>query len=507
MTGQVYLIGAGCGDSDLITLRGLKKLLESDVVLYDSLVDEELINNFSENIEKIYVGKRYHQKSMPQDEINKLIIEYAKSDKVVARLKGGDPYVFGRGSEEAQILEENNISYEVVPGISSAIAVPELAGIPLTHRQLSRNFTVLTGSSVGVDDKESITPIDYCALTKLGGSIVFLMGYHHIPEIMDNFLNAGMSENTPCAIISKGCTKDQKIVKGNIKNIVSKAEQEDLKAPIIIVIGECVNLDLQANSNSIEQSSLQNKNFRDLKIAVTGTQSFVQKLGEKIKLKKGRVIDWGFLDVICSDEKLPDFSNFNWIVFTSQNGIEQFFIKLQKEHKDIRLLSNLKIAVIGSGTAEKLSEYGIYADLIPNNFDSETLTKELLTKLQKDDKVLICRAKDGSDYLINKLDENNIGYKDFQIYDLQENIEKKSIISTLKIDSFDVDYLVFGSAKGATTFLNTFEKNLSMNTKIVCIGQKCSQALNKYGTRKILVADKYNIDGIIDCIEKDLNKD
>ena len=217
MTGKVYLIGAGCGEADLITLKGLKKLLESDVVLYDSLVDEELINKLSENVEKIYVGKRYHQKSMPQDEINDLIIKYAKSGKIVTRLKGGDPYVFGRGSEEAQAIEKENISYEVIPGISSAIAVPELAGIPLTHRQLSRNFTVLTASSVGIDNKENITPIDYQALTKIGGTIVFLMGYHHIPEIMNNFLNSGMNKNTPCAIISKGCTKEQKVIKGNIK--------------------------------------------------------------------------------------------------------------------------------------------------------------------------------------------------------------------------------------------------------------------------------------------------
>lgn len=154
MTGKVYLIGAGCGEADLITLKGLKKLLESDVVLYDSLVDEELINKLSENVEKIYVGKRYHQKSMPQDEINDLIIKYAKSGKIVTRLKGGDPYVFGRGSEEALEIEKENISYEVIPGISSAIAVPELAGIPLTHRQLSRNFTVLTASSIGIANKE-----------------------------------------------------------------------------------------------------------------------------------------------------------------------------------------------------------------------------------------------------------------------------------------------------------------------------------------------------------------
>lgn len=504
MTGKVYLIGAGCGEADLITLRGLRKLEDSDVVLYDSLVDEELINNLSEDVEKIYVGKRYHQKSMPQEQINELIIKYAKAGKKVARLKGGDPYVFGRGSEEAQAIEKENLPYEVVPGISSAIAVPELAGIPLTHRQMSRNFTVLTGSSVGIDNKEDITPIDYKALSKLGGSIVFLMGYHHVSEIMDNFLAAGMEENTPCAIISKGCTKEQKIVKGNIKNISYEVEKQDLKAPILIVIGECVNLDLKGKS---QEFSINKDDFGNLKIAVTGTYNFVQKLASKIKSKNGKVIDCGFLDVVVSDKNLPDLKNFDWLVFTSQNGIEQFFIKLKNEHKDIRLLSNLKIAVIGSGTAEKLLEYGIYADLIPNKFDSETLTEELLSKLQKNEKIFICRAKEGSDFLINELQKHNYEYEDFHIYELKENLEKKNNISTLKTNSFDVDYLVFGSSKGVTTFFDNFENSLNKDIKIVCIGEKCTQAIKKYNFDKVLTADRYDINGIIECIEKDLNKD
>lgn len=507
MLGKVYLIGAGCGEADLITLKGLKKLLEADVVLYDSLVDENLLQNLSDRVEKIYVGKRYHQKSMPQEQINELIIQYAKAGKVVVRLKGGDPYVFGRGSEEALAIEEENIPYEVIPGISSAIAVPELAGIPVTHRQLSRNFTVLTGSSVGVDRSEDITPIDYKALIKLGGTIVFLMGYHHVLEIMENFLDAGMDENTPCAIISKGCTREQKVVRGNIKDIAMKAEQEHLEAPIIIVIGECVNLDLKGKISSVEKiKASKNEGLNGVKVAVTGSDNFVRKLSSKIVAGGGKVLDCGFLDIICNSEPLPDVRYFDWIVFTSQNGIEQFFLKMKKESKDIRLLAGIKIAVIGSGTAEKLAEYGIYPDLIPSRFDSGTLTEELLSKLQEDEKVLICRAKEGSDLLVNKLEIGGYDYKDFQIYELRENVEKKSLISALKIDSFDVDYLVFGSAKGVTTFFDSFGKSFDENIKVVCIGQKCAQALNKYSVGEIFVADKYDIDGIIDCIEKDYNK-
>ncbi len=504
MTGKVYIIGAGCGDADLITIMGLKKLLDSDVVLYDSLIDEELINNLSSEVEKIYVGKRYNQKSMPQNEINNLLIEKAKSGKIVARLKGGDPYVFGRGSEEAQVLEQENIQYEIIPGISSAIAVPELAGIPVTHRQLSRNFTVLTGSSVGIDDKENTTPINYKALTQLGGTIVFLMGYHHIREIINNFLDAGMDKNTPCAIISKGCSKEQKIIRGNIDNIISKVENENPKAPIIIVIGECVNLNLK---EMMYENLEIKKDFKELKIGVVGTENFTKKFGLKSINKNWEIIDLSFLDVIPTENYLPNLEKYTWVVFTSQNGIEQFFFKLKKENKDFRILSNLKFAVIGSGTADKLLEYGIYADFIPTHYEIKTLANEFLKELKADDKILVCRAENGSDDLINALENNNFNYTDYKIYSLKENELKKSIIFTLKEEYFDVDYLVFGSANGVDNFFKNFYNDINKKIKIACIGEKCAEALKKYNVAQVLVAEKYNIDGIIECIEKNFNKD
>lgn len=508
MIGKVYLIGAGCGEADLITLKGLKKLVEADIVLFDSLVDETLLNNLSDNVEKIYVGKRYNQKSMPQNEINNLLIENAMKGKTVVRLKGGDPYVFGRGSEEALVLEEKNIPYEVIPGISSAIAVPELAGIPLTHRKLSRSFTVLTGSALRADDNENITPIDYEILTKLGGTIVFLMGYHHLSEIIEGFLEAGMNRNMPCSIISKGCTKEQKIIKGNINDIVLKAQEANLQTPIIIVIGECVNLGL----NGMASEKIENEprsaalNFSDLRIAVTGTEIFVKKMDVKLSAKQAKTLDFGFLDVVANEQKLPDFSSFSWVVFTSQNGIEQFFIKLKNEHKDIRLLSNLKFAVIGSGTADKLLEYGIYSDFIPSCYDSHTLAKEILKVLNPNDKILICRAENGSEDLVNTLQKHNYEYTDYKIYSLKENEFKKTFISALKKEYFDVNYLVFGSAKGVTTFFDNFKDSLSENVKMVCIGEVCAQALKNYNISDFLIADKYNVDGIIECIEKDFNK-
>ncbi len=504
MTKKVYLIGAGCGEMDLITLRGFKKLQEADVVLYDSLIDEKLLENLSNNVEKIFVGKRHNQKSISQDEINKLIIKLAKENKTIARLKGGDAFVFARGAEEIEAIKKENIPYEIIPGITSAVAVPELAGIPLTHRQLSRNFCVLTGS-ITEDNKEKTAPIDYASLTKLNGTIVLLMAYHHIDEIMENFIKAGMDKNMPCAVISQGCSSKQKIIKGNIKNIVSKLKKENIKTPIVIVIGKCCNFDLKTKANSGKKDNKKN-DFENLKIAICGTKNFYEKLNSLIKLKKAKTIDLSFLDVISINTKLPKLQNYSWIVFTSQNGIEQFFLKLKKEKIDIRQLFHLKFATMGSGTEKKLQEYGFYSDLTPKEYSSEFLAKELLLKTKKDDKILILRAKEGSKTLTNTLRVNNYKYKDFKLYELKENKEKINTLLSLNINSFNTDYLVFGSAKGVTTFFDNFDFDFNSKTKFVCIGKTCAKALEKYPAKKILIAKKYDVDGIIECMEKDFKK-
>lgn len=504
MTKKVYLIGAGCGEMDLITIRGLKKLQEADIVLYDSLIDEKLLENLPDNIEKIYVGKKHNQKSTPQDEINKLIIKYAKENKSVARLKGGDAFVFARGAEEIEAIKKENIPFEVIPGITSAVAVPELAGIPLTHRQLSRNFCVLTGS-IMENNKETIAPIDYSSLTRLNGTIVLLMAYHHIDEIMENFIKAGMNKKMPCAVISKGCSKEQKIIKGNIENITSKLNKENIKTPVVIVIGKCCDFNLKDKINPIKKENKET-NFENLKIAICGTKNFYEKLETIIKLKKAKSINWSFLDVIANNSKLPNLKNYNWIVFTSQNGIEQFFLKLKKEKIDLRQLSHLKFATIGSGTRKKLEECGFYSDLTPKEYSSKFLTKELISKLKKNEKVLILRAKEGSEIITEQLKKNNFLFEDFKLYELKENKEKIKTLTNLNINSFEADYLIFGSAKGVTSFFENFNFNFNNKTKIVCIGKICAKALEKYNINEILIAKKYDVDGIIECIEKDLKK-
>ena len=474
MKGNVYIVGAGCGDADLITVRGLNKLLSADVILYDSLASSDLLDSLI--CEKICVGKRFNKPSMPQDEINNLMLRYSEQGKKVVRLKGGDPFLFGRGGEEVIFLKENNIDYEIIPGISSAIAVPELAGIPVTHRELSRNLTILTASSI-IEGRECITDIDYSSLIKLKGTIVILMGLHHIEKILNKFIESNMPVDTPCAIISNGCTKNQKIIRGTITDI-----DKNIESPAIIVIGKCAGMDLM--------NKKQNK-----KVIVTGTNNFFNKLSKALKAENIEIVDNSFLDVKITEENLPDIKNYDWVVFTSPNGVNSFFIKMKQEKLDIRSLSELKFAVIGMGTYDELKKYGVYADLIPDVYDSKSLANKIVNKIDKTQKILLCRASIASEELIETLTDYN--YFDYSIYELIENQEKKA-----KINNLSGDYIVFASASGVRHYIDNF-KSIPDGVKIICMGERCALALKEYNINDYILPKESTVESIVDLIKKD----
>lgn len=349
--GKVYLVGAGCGEADLITVRGLACLRRCDVVLYDSLTAAQLLEQAPSSCEKINVGKRYAGKAMPQEEINRLLLEKAKEGKVVVRLKGGDPYVFGRGGEEMLALQEEGIACEEIPGITSAIAAPASAGIPVTHRQCSRMVTILTASSVSGEGKqESLTPIDYKALASLEGTLVILMGMHHLKELAGKLMEAGKRGDTPAAVIMDGATDRQRSVRATLETLAEAVEKAGLKPPAVIVIGEVAALSLSAGTAQGELAGL--------RVAVTGTEGFSARLAEKLKEQGASVIDCSFLRAVPTKERLPELVGYSWLCFTSPNGVAHFFSKLREEKRDLRTLSGMRIAVIGPGTKSRLEEYG-----------------------------------------------------------------------------------------------------------------------------------------------------
>ncbi|MBQ1904153.1 MAG: uroporphyrinogen-III C-methyltransferase, partial [Ruminococcus sp.] len=266
--GRVYLVGAGCGDFDLITVRGRLLLEVCDTVVYDSLIDDRLLSFVRKECEKICVGKRSGRHSETQENINRILVEKAKEGKLVVRLKGGDPFVFGRGGEEILALKKENIEYTVVPGVTSAVAVPELAGIPVTHRELSRSFHVITGHT-----KDDFSPDRFSAYARLDGTLVFLMGLSHLNDIACELIKYGKKNDTPAAVISNGASRSQRIVKGTLKSIYSDAVSAGLTSPAVIVIGDTVRFDFSENITAP---------LKNVTVTVTGTKSFVMKLSDKL---------------------------------------------------------------------------------------------------------------------------------------------------------------------------------------------------------------------------------
>ena len=354
--GKVYLVGGGCGDAGLVTLKALKALQSCDTVVYDSLLADELLQWTKPACEKIYVGKRYGCHSRKQDEINALLVEKAREGKTVVRLKGGDPYVFGRGGEEFMAVREAGIRCEEIPGITSAIAAPAAAGIPVTHRGLSDSVTVVTGTAAGTGGHAELR-LDFQTLAQLTGTLVILMGMHHLAEIVTGLLAAGKDRNTPCAIIMEGTTGRQRVVRSPLLELPARAAKQGITSPAVIVVGVVAKLELTAGEKERETLPLSG-----ISVGVTGTAHFAQRLSCVLREKGADLCDMSFMEIVPTESALPDFADYGWLVFTSLNGVQVFLEKMRRERRDLRTLHDKKIAVIGPGTASALQEAGIYED-------------------------------------------------------------------------------------------------------------------------------------------------
>ncbi len=477
LDGKVSLVGAGCGDYDLITVRGMRLLSECDVVIYDALIDTRLLS-FAKNAEKINVGKRAGKHSETQEEINSLLIKKAKEGKKVVRLKGGDPFVFGRGSEEAIALMEADIEFEAVPGISSAIAAAETAGIPVTHRNLSRSFEVITAST----SQEEFTP-NYFRLASSDGTLIFMMGLKKISEIANKLILNGMDKNTPSAVISNGATSRQKTIRSPLCDIEKALEKNKPEAPAIFVVGKTAELNLKMQAQ---------KKLTGVSICVVGTQSIVKRLSILLEKDGAMVFPLPCLEIIKKQDSaklktaLQEIEQFGCIAFTSANGVDVFFEALAKENIDLRKLNGKKIAAIGNGTAKAIRKYGIIADIVPNTHTSKDLANLLCELFDKNEKILIARAEDGSKELTKILDSNKMCYEDIKIYEAR----------ILKLNPPDnCDYYVFSSAKGVRAFFEIGGK-IDENSDVICIGCSTQKELEKHGAKNIKAAKHSSIESI-----------
>ena len=478
MSGKVYLVGGGCGDYDLITLRGKAVIEQSNAVVYDALIDERLLGFAPEGAELICVGKRAGKHSASQEEINSLLVRLASVGKNVVRLKGGDPFVFGRGGEEAEALAEAGIPFEFVPGISSCIAAPELAGIPVTHRGLARSFHVITPhTSDGMPD---LTP--YAALD---GTLIFLMGLGSIAELADQLISSGRHKDTPAAVISRGGTSRQQTVRGTLADIAQRAE--GLEAPAVIAVGDTAALELY--SPKVQPLS-------GVTVALTGTADFSQRLGEMLRRLGAKTVTAARLDVREKETALPDLEKYSRLVLTSPVGVRILLEKLSNEHIDLRRLAHLKPAAVGRATARALEAAGLYAELVPESFTSAALAEELVRQVSGSERVLILRAEKGSGQLTDILSANGVAFDDFALYDTEAETVVKNVVS---------DYIVFASAFSAESFFVSGGR-LSDYTTAVCIGEVTAAALRDRTGGRLIVAEESTAEGIVDIILKEEDK-
>ncbi len=484
--GKVYMIGAGCGSYDLITIRGMEALKKCDVVLFDSLTDTHLLDFLPESCERIYVGKRAGMHSTPQETINKMLLQKAEQGKIVARLKGGDPFVFGRGGEELLFLIKNNIPFEIIPGISSAVAVPEMAGIPVTHREVSRSFHVITGHT-----KEDMLPEQFRLYAKLSGTLVFLMGLAHIEQIARNLIEYGKSPDTPAAVISNGGKGSQHIVRGRLAEISGIAKTNKICSPAVIVVGDTA---------AFELCSPEKKILDGISVTITGTKYFAYKLSEKL-IEYGAYVNCENLSDIVSYENeeriyetFADIFSYTMIVLTSRNGAEIFFRILRKMHIDIRKLSCLRFAVIGKETAKILEDHGIYADIVPKKFSSEFLAEAIIKNKKLNENLLLLRAEKSSPVLTDILLQNKISFKEVKIYDVKSERNGQP-------HKINTDFIVFGSRSEVTDFYSQGH-TFSTDTTAVCMGKTtASEVKTKFGINTV-IPEIQNAEGIVSLIKK-----
>ena len=392
--GKVYIIGAGPGDAGLITLKGVDCLSLADVVIYDYLVSKDLLKYARGNARFIYAGKQGGAHTMSQWQINDLLVKEAKAGNTVARLKGGDPFIFGRGGEEAEKLATNKISFEIIPGVTSAIAVPAYAGIPLTHRGLTSTVAFVTGHE---DPTKEKSDIDWQALARIG-TLVFLMGVKNIEKIVQELKDNGRSPKTPAALIRCGATPKQEILTGTLANIVTLARERKFAPPAILVVGEVV--DLRNTLRWFDRKPLFGKGVvitRPEKQADDLAQLLIKEGANPIHFPTIKIVpppDWRDLDAAI--KKMEDY---DWLIFTSANGVAFFFERLFAKNRDIRDLKGVKICCIGPATEQQVESKGIRVDLVPEKFISEGIIKSFSGINLKGKKILIARAAKARDVL------------------------------------------------------------------------------------------------------------
>ena len=497
MAGIVYLVGAGPGDPGLITVKGMRQVESADCIVYDRLTSSALLEAARDDAELIDVGKIPGKSDNRQEDINDLLVRLGKEGKRVVRLKGGDPFVFGRGGEEAEALRDAGIAFEVVPGITSAIAAPAYAGIPLTHRMFASHFTVVTGNE---DPTKPDSAIDWSALARQQGTLVVLMGRENLAGITETLVKNGRSPDTPVALVQWGTEPFQQTLTGTLADIAARAEKADLKPPVVTVIGDVVNL-------REKLAWFDNRPLFGRRVLVTRTRTQASGLSQLLLERGAMPVELPTIEIQRPDvadgldAPLKRLEDIDWVVFTSVNAVDFVFERLDALGLDARAFSGCKVAVIGPATAEKLKNRGIVPDLVPESFVSESLVEALKARDMQGSKVLLPRADIARDALSEGLRALGACVDEITAYHTVTPADTARIARD--IVSKGVDVATFTSSSTVRNLSRAMNGELEMLSQatIACIGPITADAAREVGLAPDIVSNEHTIPGLVDALE------
>ena len=497
MAGKVYLIGAGPGDPGLITVKGLSLLQRADVVVHDRLVDSRLLEQAGPGAELVYVGKGPGAAGHGAGGINDLLVGRASQGKAVARLKGGDPFVFGRGGEEALALAKAGVPFEVVPGVTSAVAAPAYAGIPVTHRGLASCFTVVSGSE---DPSKQEASVDWARLAKTGGTLVVLMGWSSLEPITEALARGGMDRDTPAALVQWGTEPYQRSVTGALGNILTLAGEAGLAPPVAMIFGPVV--ELRRDIQWFERQPLFGK-----RIIVTRSRSQASVLSHMLAEAGAHAIELPTIRTVPPedyselDSAIRSLSGYDWAVLTSANGVDALFGRMSALGLDSRALGSVRVAAIGPATAQALARYGIRADLVPGRYVAESVVAEMERRGVEGARVLLARADIGRRTLAEGLSGLGATVDDVTAYrTVAPEASRRRAAELLSEDPPDL--ITFTSSSTVTNLLALLDGDTSLVREVpsACIGPITAGAARERGLRVEIEAREYTVPGLVRAI-------
>ena len=507
--GKVWLAGAGPGDASLLTLKAARLIEKADVIVYDALISAETLSRIPEKKEVIYVGKHAGDHPVPQEEINRILVREAEKGKQVLRLKGGDPFVFGRGGEELELLIRAGIPFEIVPGVTSAAAVPAYAGIPVSHRDYASSFHVITGHA----RKGGRVDLDFPALVRLKGTLVFLMGLSAMEFLLNGLTEAGMDPDTPAAVLENGTCAGQRRVTATVGTLKEASDRAGIKTPAIIVVGKVCALSSQMHW--AEDRVLGGRQF-----LVTRPRQSSSSLAERLRDLGAQVIEMPAIrtEPICPNRRLREVletfgthADQEWMVFTSPAGADLFFDQLMELGMDLRSLlvrgAEVRIAAIGSGTAAALGKRGLIPDLVPRVYSAAALGEALAETAAEGSRITVARAEKGSEELLPPLLKAGLDVDDIPLYRTLYETHPllKDRIREL-LEQGRIDAVTFTSASTVRGFTGAVECADYTGIRAVCIGEQTAAEAAKYGMQ-IQVSDQASMDAMVGKIVELFGKD